>query len=293
MIWIILSILAAILWTSSNLIDKYILDKYIRQPLICLITLGLVGLISSIAIFIKNFVYLSSYSLILSFIGGLIYVAILTCYLKALKMEEASRVVPLFSLNAIFVLILASLFLDEILTPIEYFGVFLLVCGAILISIKRSFKLRNTKAFWLMILAAILSALFNVLTKYLLNFADYWTIFSYTRLGSFFSILPLIYIYMPELKKTLRIYGKRVLGFMTATQIINIFGLLSFTAAISFGYVSLVVGINQIQPLFVFLFASILSIFYPKILKEEVKGPIILLKVVAIILMIAGVTLIT
>lgn len=292
MLWVFLSIFAVILWASSNLIDKYVLDKYVRQPFIYIIILGAAGLIFSIFVFAKNFVWVSFTNLILTFAAGFLYIAILICYFKALKIEEASRIIPLFELKGIFILILAAIFLGEILTPIKYFGVFLLVGGAILISIKKNFKLRNTKAFWLMLLASILLASYDVLTKYLLNFADYWTIFAYTRFGSFIFILPFIYFYLPELKRTIQVHGKRVLGLMTTSEALNMFGVLSITAAMSFGLISLVGGLGATQPFFVLLLAAMLSIFYPKILKEEIKGSIILLKLVAVALIIVGTLLI-
>lgn len=271
MLWIILTILAVILWAGSQLIDKYVLEKYIRQPLICVIVTGFIGLIFSLVIFLKNFVYLAPHIFGLCFGVGIFYIALAACYFKALKIEEASRVVPLFSLDAIFVLILATLFLGEVLTPIKYLGVFLLVCGAILISAKRDFRLRNTKAFWLMISAAFFGALFFVFTKYLLNFADYWTIFAYIKIGAFVAILPLLYIYLPELKRTIKAHGKRVLGLMTATETLTVLGVLSFTAALSFGYVSLAVGLSEIEPLFVLLFVSLISIFIQEFSKKKLK----------------------
>jgi len=252
-----------------------------------------VGLISSVVILIKNFAILPPSNLLLSLIAGAIYMSASIWYFKALKLEEASRISPLTSLSGVFILIWAYLFLGEILTPVKYFGVFLLVSGAFLISIKRDFKLRNKKAFWLIVVATATATLYTTLTKYLLKFADYSIVFAYTNIGYFVSTIPLIYIYMAEIKKLSQMYGKRLLTPIATSRMINIVGLFSFTVAISYSQqVSLVVGMFKIQPLFVLIFASIISIFYPKILKEEIKGSIIALKFIAVIMTIIGALLI-
>ncbi len=291
--WIFFTLIAVFFWSASVTIDKYILEKYIREALICLIVLGLVGLISSLAIFLKNFVLLSPRLLILSLLTGIIYTLSILGYFKAMKIEEASRVISLFNISPLFVLILATLFLNETLLFKEYLGILFLVLGAVLISIKRDFKLRNPKAFIFIFGSAIFFAIYDVLTKYLLNFADYWTIYAYIRIGSFLAVIPLIYLYLPELKSTISKFGKKVLGFMVASETLNVIALISSTAAISFGYVSLVSGLTSILPLFVLILVSFISIFYPAILKEELKGSIFAVKLIAIILICLGGFLIT
>ena len=52
-------------------------------------------------------------------------------------------------------------------------------------------------------------------------------------------------------------------------------------------------SLSSVQPFFVMLFAIVLSVFYPKILKEEITGQAVLVKSVAIMLMFAGAILIT
>ena len=292
--WAIFSILAALCWAIVNIVDKYILTKWVRNPLIPVIILGIIGLIASIIVyFIYGFSYLSYFNIFLAFIAGIFYLLMAVFYFKAVKIEEISRVSPLFYLSPLFILFFAAIFLGEVFTPLKYLGIFLLVFGAILISSRNLSKISLGRAFWWMMLSAIALTINQILTKHLLNFTDYWTIFAYTRVGAVIGLLPIAYIYFPELIDTVRRHGKRVVAIISANETFNLLGVLSITIAVSIGYVTLVNALSSVQPFFVLLFAVILSIFYPSILKEEIGKSVIFLKFIAIILMFIGAILIT
>ncbi|MBI4018411.1 MAG: hypothetical protein HY368_02280, partial [Candidatus Aenigmarchaeota archaeon] len=70
-------------------------------------------------------------------------------------------------------------------------------------------------------------------------------------------------------------------------------GFLAFLAAIYQGPVSLVNALDNTQNLFVLFYATIISIFKPSILKEEVKGSVIALKLLAIAVIFAGAYLVS
>jgi transporter family protein len=292
MSWILFSVLAALTWAVVNIIDKYVLDKLVRKPIIPVMVMGVIGLIASIFIFIfKGFSYLSIFNILLTFISGFFYVIAILFYFKAVQIEEISRIIPLWHFAPLFTLILATIFLGEIFTPIKYIGILLLVSGVILISYKKEIKIG--KAAWFMIFGSFLLSINYVLTKYLLNFTDYWTIFSYVRIGSFLTLIPILYLNFPELMLTVRKHGKKAVGLMSLAEILNLAAVLFITIAAAIGFVSLVNALSSVQPFFVLLFAVILSVFYPKILKEEIGKSVILLKITAIALMFAGVILIT
>lgn len=292
--WVIFSILAALCWAVVNIVDKYILTKWIRTPLIPVIIVGLIGMIASIIIyFVYGFTWLSSLNIILALVAGIFYILMTVFYFKALKIEEVSRVSPLFYLSPLFILLFAGIFLGEVFTPLKYLGIFLLMIGAILISSKNLLRINLGKAFWWMLLATISLSINQLLTKYLLNFTDYWTIFSWTRIGAVIGIVPISYFYFPELITTVRRYGKRVVAVMCMNETLNLFGVLFITIAISTGYVTLANALSSVQPFFVLLFAVILSIFYPSILKEEIGKSVVFLKLLAIVLMFIGAILIT
>lgn len=294
MSWILFSILAAVCWATVNTVDKYVLTKLVRQPFVPIIILGLVGLIVAIIIYlIYGFSPFSYFNIFLAFLVGTSHILMTFFYFKAVQIEEISRVSPLFYLSPLFILILAAIFLGEVFTPLKYLGIFLLIIGAILISLRKPTEIRLGKAFRWMILSAFTLAVSQILTKHLLNLADFWTVFGYSRIGEAIGLIPVAYIYFPELINNIREHGKKVIAIISINEVINFSGVLFITFAVSIGYVTLVNALASAQQFFVLLFATSLSIFYPSILKEELSKSVVSLKILAIILMFTGAILIT
>ncbi len=127
----------------------------------------------------------------------------------------------------------------------------------------------------------------------MLNFADYWTIFAYIRIGTIFALIPIFYFYFPDLLRSIKKHGKKVFVVISINETLNIFGVLFMTIATAIGFVTLVSALSSVQPFFVLIFAVIISIFYPKILKEEIGRKTLFLKFISIILMFVGALLIT
>ena len=294
MSWILFSILAAFVWAIVNTIDKFVLTKWIKRPIVLIMVLGIIGLIASIVIyFVHGFSELSHFNILLAFISGVFYISGILFYFKAVKIEEISRIVPLSCLTPLFVSIFALVFLGEFFAPIKYLGIFSIVVGAILISTKGYLKINQGKAFWLMILFAVFMAINHVITKYLLSFADFWTIFSWMRIGVFIALIPIYITSFSSLLLTVKEHGKKVIFVTSFGECLSLAGVLFITIAASVGYITLVNALSSVQPLFVLLFTIILSIFFPKILKEEIGKSIVLQKFVAIILILGGALLIS
>lgn len=289
MLWVIFSILAALCWAIVNTVDKYIITKWVKTPIVPLVVMGFIDIIVAVLIFaLKGFSELSYFYILLTLLAGGIYVGASFVYFKAIKKDEISRLVPLYQLEPLFVLLLATIFLGEFFIPLKYLGIFLLVAGSFLISYRPSKGIKFGRSIKFMIFAVFIFAVNAVFIKYLLNFADYWTIFSYARIGSFLALVPVIYFSIPELKETVRKHGKKTLAIMSANSVLNVLGVFFITIAASLGFITLVRALTSLQPFFVLLFAIILSIFFPKILKEDINKKTIVLKVIAIILLIAG-----
>ncbi|MBW2994964.1 EamA family transporter [Candidatus Woesearchaeota archaeon] len=291
MSWILFSLLAALTWAVVDTVDKHILTKWVKKPVVLLIVIGILGFIAAFFIYMfKGYEYLSIVNILLAFLAGIFYIIATLFYFKAAKIEEISRVVPLFHLTHLFVLVLAAVFLGEIFTPIRYLGIFLLIFGAVLISLKK-FAISIGKAFWLMVLCSSCLALNAIISKYLLNLANFWTVFSYTRIGTIFVIGPLLYLNFNEFLHLSR-KGPKVLSIVTLNEASNLLGVFFITIAASIGFVTLVQALSAVQPFFVLLFAVLLSVFYPKFLKEKMSKSIIIVKFLATVIMFIGAILV-
>lgn len=291
-LWILFSVMAALMWTASNIIDKFVLTEWVKNPLVNVIIMGIIGLLASLLVYLFNgFSQLSYFNVFLAFIAGTFYISGNILYFRAVMIEEISRVVPLFYLSPLFVVIIAAAFLGEIFTPMKYLGIFMIIIGAILTSSK-GLRFSSGRALWLMILASLSLALYSVITKYLLGFADFWTVFSYVKIGTVFMLVPVFFFGFSHMRSSLKKNGKRVAGVISLSELLTVIGVLLFTFAASVGYVTLVNAMASIQPFFVLAFAVALSIFYPRILREEIGKSAVALKLIAIAMMFIGVILI-
>ena len=291
--WIIFSILAAFCWSISYITDKHIVTKLVRNPLTPIVVLGIFGLVASCAVyFIRGFSPLSNINILLSIAAGIIWGFGSIFYFRVVKTEEISRIVPIYHISPIFVSIFAGIFLGEIFTPVKYLGIILLVMGAVFISSQNFLSIKVGKAFWSLILSAVFFASSFVLQKYLLNFADSWTVFAYMRIGSALALAPIMFLYFPELIRNIKEYGNRVIFAISASEIMNLTALVFIAIAASIGYITLVNAMSSLDSFFVLFFTVILSRFFPSVLKEEITKYIILQKFLAISLIFAGVILI-
>ena len=294
MSWVFYAIISAILWAVSNVLDKLILTKWVKNPSIPIIIYSIVGTIfGGFIYFFHGFSSLSNLNVFLALLSGVFLFGGATFYFKAIQFEEISRIVPIFYFTPGFIAILAAIFLGEIFALEIYFGIFLLIFGAILITSKNLKKITFGKPFWLMTTAALITSVYSVLTKYLLSFADFWTVFAYSVLGASVTSIPLIIRNYKELIQNVKDSKGVCLYFMFVSETTNAVGLLIFTFAKETGYVTLVNALSSIQPFLVLFIMVLLSLFLPKILKEEISKKTVARKFIAIVLMFIGVMIIT
>ena len=120
-LWVLFTVLATMLWAVSNIIDKYVLVKWVKEPIVPVIITLITGLVVSLLIYIfHGFSALSYANIGLAFASGIFYIMMIIFYFRAVKIEEISKIVPMFYLAPIFVLILAATFLGEFFTPLKY-----------------------------------------------------------------------------------------------------------------------------------------------------------------------------
>ena len=70
-------------------------------------------------------------------LSGLATGASWLCYFRALQMGEAAKVAPVDKLSVVLVAIFAVMFLGERPAPKDWFGIFLVAAGVVLLGIKR------------------------------------------------------------------------------------------------------------------------------------------------------------
>ncbi len=295
--WIIFTLLSRALWAADNIVDKLLIGKYLKDSVVLTLIAGISFLILSLVINTFNGLgNLGFEPIALAIFAGSIQVLAIFAFYQAIAKEEISRVIPLFQFTPPFVLIFSFLFLGEVLTTNYYFAFVLILLGGFLISLRKTegvFRLRD--AFWWMVLSSLIWAIQAVILKSLYDNYPFWDLTAYVGLGEFLPT-PILLLFVSGFRNrfvsnlsTLKPIGWM---FLISAMFFVIMASLSGFWALTSGSVSLISVFRGFQSVFVLLYAVILSIWLPKIFKEELSKKILGIKALAILLMAFGLYLI-
>ncbi|MEX1112528.1 MAG: EamA family transporter [Candidatus Andersenbacteria bacterium] len=303
MTWIVLALIAHVVNALVFIIDKGILnsDSPISQPLrLTLYT----GLLSGAAVLLLPFQYAppTSFVLLWSTVSGACFLAALWWFFSALKAGEPSRVVPIIgSAVPVFTLLFAWVALGERLQGLELVAVLFLIIGGALLSIRVS----GTKGLSIRIIIYILlggaafAAHFSA-SKYLYSgFEPFLAAFVYSRIAvavlSVLVLLPLLRAVSPNTSKKSRRKKKKIQwslgGAFLASKVLGTGAFLLQNYAINMGSVTVVNALQGTQYAFVLVLAAVISLKYPRILKEELRRVALIQKITGILIVSTGLIL--
>lgn len=296
--WVLIAILAPALYGASAFVDRFLIEKHIRNFLFLTVLGGLTAfLLGMIITAINGFEFFSPVNMALVLVSGIFFEIALLPYYKAISLGDASRVTPLFQMIPIFVLIFSVIFLNEIPTMNELGGFFLILAGGFILSMeKMDLRIfRVEKFFWYIALSSVLYALPGVMFKYVVVSENFWPTLGYEFLGGGIGAgILMSWSYFNNgnfLSEIPKVPGK-VWGIIAANEGIYILAR-SFTYyAIMLGSVSLVSVLGGSGPFFTFFYGLILSVWFPKVIKEDISRSVLLIKLSAICLIFAGTLLI-
>jgi len=281
MSWLLFALLGINLWTFANIIDKNVVSKRVKNPLSALVIVNIPALFYGLAAF-----FIGNAFSIEGFFIGIGWAFVLLLYFKALSMDEASKIIALYSITPIFVSILAFAFLGEAFGPEKYIGIILIVIGAMLISMKKFGKLKFSKALPLMAFTSVVYAIVLIFMKTIIDNQGFVPVFTGMEFGIFLGSLPLLLI--AKYRKEVTTAKKKTFGILFISSMFGVSGLLSMILALSLGPASLISAIEQTQSLFVLFYVVILTHLKPHIISEDItRGPL-MIKVVAIVMMVVG-----
>ena len=293
MMWLYLAILSTALFSVTNIMDKYVLTEFIRRPMFNTAVSGLVTFLGALLIPVFAAVSLPDMGLLaVCLAAGALFMAANYFFFRGVLSEEISRAMPVVLAAApVFVLFIAALFLGEVLLPGQYAGIAVLLFSSILISAERTTKIRMNACFWLMLVSALLYATERVMMKHLLGFMDFWNVFFWVGAGAMLTVSGILVFYHGTFLRTL-VELRRPSIYASMSEAISTAATFIFTVAMSFGMVSLVQSVEYTQPAIVLALATLLSIYRPRIIREELKSSVLAVKLAAIGIMVVGMFLI-
>lgn len=294
---IFFAIFSSAIFAINNYFDKFFLEKYKLSPVVMTIINGISGFIVGLAVLLFTGFYLTNLqSISVIVISGFVTILCVLAYYKALFSDETSRVAPLFQFSPIFALIMSFLLLGEQLLLKQYLGSFIIIIGSFVLSLEgfdlKIFKLRP--AFWLMLMSSFFYAASVVLYKFAVNEIPFWHTLPYEGLGMIIGALA-VFIYGNNRKiffKETSPLKKKAYLLIGFNESIYITGRYTSYFALSLIPASIANILFGLHPFFVLICGIILSVWFPKILKEAISRKVLFQKIISIILIFAGLYLI-
>ncbi len=319
--WLTVAVTSYFINAGVYVADKFLLSKKIHSSIAYAFYVGIWSIFNAVLLifapWVPNFKFL-----MIDLFAGVLFLLTLIFWYKALHQSEATRVVPIVgALTPIFSFLLSNLFLNEKFNIDQLTAFFILIAGGVLISIKEtkvyflkkvyarvksvwenmfgivSAELRPTRRLIVnSVTSAFFFALYYVLMKNIYLHQPFIGGFVWSRFGTFIGVLFILLV--PEWRKLI---GERKeeakqpknLGFFLFVRLMAALAFILLNWAISLGNVAMVNALQGVQYLFLILLVLLLSTKFPKILKEELGGGVLIQKIIGIVLVTLGLYLLT
>ena len=266
----------------SNIFDAYIVGNLFKKVSTSIFFSNITNILGLIVLLMMGEVHLLSAStFFIAVLAGFVSVAYLFPYYAALRETDTSVVAALFSLERVFVPVWAYLFIGEVVKPSQYIGLGIIVTATVLLNLQNPKKIKLNKAFWLMLLSAVILSFEGVLYKRVLQDTDwlsaaFWCFFIafVIRLAMvlFKSFRQEIVAEFPKYKAN---FGKFCLIAVT-----DQLGTLAPIYALSIVPVLVETSVSSTQPIFVVLYGFILAKFFGNKFKEDLSRKDIIRKMI-------------
>src|SRR3989338_4054723 len=136
--YLLVAIFAYFINAGVYVADKFLLSKKIHSSIAYAFYVGIWSIFNIGLLFFWPWLP-NLLELILDLLAGMLFLATLVFWYKALHQSEASRVVPIVgALVPVFSFILSFVFLGETLSQQQLIAFIVLICGGVLISIKNN-----------------------------------------------------------------------------------------------------------------------------------------------------------
>lgn len=314
--WLAVAISSYFINAGIYVADKFLLSKKIHSSITYAFFVGIWS-VFNIFLLVFDFWVPDLRELLIDLLAGLLFLVTLIFWYKALHQSEATRVVPIVgALVPIFSFLLSFIFLGASLGERQLLAFVILIMGGILISVKQT-RFYVAKEVWERVrhifgdvlggihahyrptrrliinsvVAAVFFAAYYVLIKYIYSEQPFIGGFVWSRMGTFLGVLLILFV--PDWRKKI-IQGQRGtktpknLFFFLLVRVLAALAFIMLNWAISLGNVALINSLQGVQYVFLFLLVLFLSAKYPKILREELGGGVLLQKVIGIVLICTG-----
>ena len=297
----LLAIIAATLFASSNHIDKYLISKAVKhsdyRALILVSTLISGGIMSVIYLFVCGFnISFDLVGILLMLSNAALTVFSLILWFKALDREDVAVVTIMLQLIPVFSLFIAPLLLaDQAISPVQLVGSAIIVFAAIYITYepsKQRIDMNRAFTLLLMVVASFMFAAQDVINRYVDQNHDFNRTILWLNLALLVTGI-IIYVFIKPYRKSfntmIKNNGAKVIGLNLANEVVYSFANTIQIFASTLAPVALVSFVTQSTiPFIVMLIGVFITKFFPKIEKEKIFKKEIIKRAITMLICVIG-----
>ena len=300
-LWILLPLISALLMASVNVVDKFFVlegEDSLDFKSFCLYSGGM-----QIIIFLLLFLLspltlnkLISFDSAIVILSGIFFGLSLIFLVKAMDIEEISRVEPIYLIHTILVPFIGLFYLNENLSFDKYIGIILIFFSSIFASIRwdKNIKAIDKTAISSLIIGGIFFAIASIIIKESIDknlFTDP-QILSLRALGLFFAAgIPFMNKKNFRNLSTFFVHKKRGSALFIFETIFPLVSMYLIVVSLNYIEVSIVNSFNGARPIFTILFSIFLAYILQRNTQEKVDPVNIFIKFISGILALLGIIL--
>lgn len=294
--WILLVLIVHFFWAVENVYTKIVIGTKIKNPYIFLILLTILSVLVLPFVGSQYIVLPPGNTIWWLVLASLFYTFSGFPYIKAMEIEEVTRINILWNAIPVFSLILGWTIIGDKISGTELAAMVFLLVGAVVASLKKgssSFKIST--AFWLMMLSCVLYAAYGLVVRYLSTSIAFPTIFFWVILFDAITISS-SFVFKKIRQDFVQTIRSNSVGFFVlflGIVAIGNTGILLNQWALSLKPGALVYSLEGFQVLFVFCLAIVLTKFYPSFIAESTDKKNLLVKFLAFLIIMIGMVLLS
>ena len=294
--WILLALGSNFSWAIENVYTKAVIGSKIKNPYVFLILISTLSVVVLPFIGTKYMVVPPGNAIWWIWLASLFYTLGGFPYVKAMEMEEVTRINILWNAIPVFSLILGWLIIGDKISGMEFLAMILLLSGAIVASFKKNnSKFKLSTAFWLMMVACFTYAAYGLVIRYISKTVPFPTIFFWVLFFDAITILFSLFVKQirQDFVQTVRSNNLASLGLFLVIVVIGNFGIYLNQWALSLKAGALVYSFEGFQVLFVSILALLAVKIIPGFVAESLDRKNIMLKLLAFLLVMEGLVILS
>ncbi|MBU2534585.1 MAG: DMT family transporter [Chloroflexi bacterium] len=295
--WVSASLVSAAILAIVHVVDSHLISKRLPSVQSYLLVLGFIILIVSTVIIILFPLpsHLDNTTLVVAILSGVLRATSVYLMFYTLKREEVSMVIPIVNSYPILVALFAMPIVGEFLDTSQWIAMIIVVLGVILATFRGASGGKITwsgRVLCLLLAASAFWALSEVMAKYALAAISPWQMYALSHFSMAFIFL--VISLRPRILSEWARHKKRssAIIIIIFNETIAVISVVLLYWAMERGPVSLVSAVSSTRPVFVFIYALIISRFSELLLERRANKGILLLRFIAVTMIAGGVALI-